>query len=134
MAIKQAVPLLRVADVDRSIKWYQAQLGFAGDPFPASPPFEFAILRHGPAELMLRRGAPPARPVRRPYDWDVYVRLEGSPFRELFALLTARGIVTRRLERMFYGLVEFEVTDPDGNVICLSQLLEEASDLPTPAG
>ena len=46
----------------------------------------------------------------------------------------ARGIVTRRLERMPYGLTEFEITDPDGYVICLSQLIEDASDLPTPAG
>jgi len=36
------------------------------------------------------------------------------------------------LERMPYGLAEFEITDPDGYVLCLSQLLEDASDLPTP--
>jgi len=62
----------------------------------------------------------------------VYLRLENSRFREVFAQFSARGIVTRRLERMFYGLPEFEITDPDGNVVCLSQLLEDASDLPTP--
>jgi hypothetical protein len=33
---------------------------------------------------------------------------------------------------MFYGLAEFEITDPDGYVVCLSQLLENAEDLPTP--
>jgi hypothetical protein len=66
------------------------------------------------------------------YDWDVYLRLEGSRFRELFEHFTKRGIVTRRLERMFYGLAEFEITDPDGYVICLSQLLEDASALVAP--
>ena len=132
MAIKQAVPLLRVADVARSIEWYRGTLGFVGDPFPATPPHEFAILRHGQAEMMVRRGTPPVRVKPGPYDWDVYLRLEGSRFRELFAQLCARGIVTQRLERMFYGLAEFEITDPDGYVICLSQLLEDASDLPTP--
>jgi hypothetical protein len=65
-------------------------------------------------------------------DWDVYLRLEGAPFRELFAELSRRGVVTRRLERMFYGLAEFEITDPDGYAICLSQALEDASDLPAP--
>jgi hypothetical protein len=35
---------------------------------------------------------------------------------------------------MFYGLAEFEIIDPDGYVICLSQFLEDASDLPTPTG
>ena len=63
----------------------------------------------------------------------MYLRLEGSRFRELFTQLSGRGIVTRRLERMFYGLAEFEITDPDGYVICLSQLLEDAGDLPTSA-
>jgi uncharacterized glyoxalase superfamily protein PhnB len=132
MPINQAIPLLRVTGVARSIDWYRAMLGFVGEPFPAQPPYEFAILRHGSTELMLRRGTPLVRPQPRPYDWDVYLRLEGSQFRELFAQLTKRGIVTRRLERMFYGLAEFEITDPDGYSICLSQLLENADDLPTP--
>ena len=133
MAINQAVPLLRVADVARTIEWYRGTLGFVGDPFPATPPHEFAILRHGQVELMVRRGSPPVRSNPRPYDWDVYLRLEGSRFREVFAQFNARGIVTRRLERMPYGLAEFEITDPDGYVLCLSQLLEEGGDLPTPA-
>jgi len=133
MPIKQAVPLLRVTDVARSIAWYRAYLGYVGDPFPPTPPHEFAILRHGQTELMLRRGTPPDRPQPKPYDWDVYLRLEASPLREVFAAFSAKGIVTRRLERMFYGLAEFEITDPDGYVICLSQELADADDLPTPA-
>jgi len=133
MPIMQAVPRLRVSDVARSIEWYRATLGFVGDPFPATPPHEFAILRAGRAELMLSCGSPNARPQPRQYDWDVYLRLEATSFRDLFAQLSARGIVNRRLERMFYGLSEFEIVDPDGYVLCLSQLLEEADDLPTPA-
>jgi len=82
---------------------------------------------------MLRRGTP-LLPKRRPYDWDVYLRREGIRFREIFAAFNERGLVTRRLERMPYGLAEFEITDPDGYILCLSQQLEEASDLPTPAG
>jgi len=133
MAIKLAVPVLRVADVARSIEWFRGTLAFVGDPFPATPPFEFAILRQGQIELMLRRGLPPVRSQPRQYDWDVYLRREGERFRDVFAAFSARGIVTRRLERMPYGLAEFDITDPDGYVICLSQMLEDASDLPTPA-
>ena len=133
MTIKQAIPVLRVADVARSLEWYRSTLGFAGDPFPPAPPHEFAILHNGQAELMLRRGAPPARARPKQYDWDVYLRLDGGDFRGLFAKCTAEGIVNRRLEQMFYGLAEFEIIDPDGYVICLSQLLDDASDLPTPA-
>ena len=133
MAITQAVPVLRVSDVTRAMEWYRTNLAFVGDPFPDKPPYQFAILRQGRTELMLRRGTPPFRSGHKPYDWDVYLRREGSQFREIFATFQARGIVTRRLERMVYGLAEFEITDPDGYVICLSQLLEDASDLPTPA-
>ena len=42
MAIKQAVPRLRVSDVELSIEWYRDTLGFVGDPFPASPPHNFS--------------------------------------------------------------------------------------------
>ncbi len=132
MAIKLAVPLLRVADVARSIKWYRETLGYIGDPFPETPPHEFAILRHGQTELMLRRGTPPVRPAPRQYDWDLYLRVENNRFREVYAQFNARGIITRRLERMPYGVAEFELTDPDGHVLCLSQLLEDMSDLPAP--
>jgi catechol 2,3-dioxygenase-like lactoylglutathione lyase family enzyme len=122
-----------VADVARSLDWYRSTLAFVGDPFPDTPPFEFAILRQGGVELMLRRGSPPVRTKPCQYDWDVYLRREGDGFREVFAAFSAQGIVTRRLERMLYGLAEFEITDPDGYVICLSQELDDASDLPTPA-
>ena len=49
----------------------------------------------------------------RQYDWDVYFRRQGSRFSEVYAAFSARGIVTRQLEQMFYGLAEFEITDPD---------------------
>src|SRR6185503_19380751 len=101
--------------------WYRETLALAGEPFPAKPPYEFAILRQGQVELMLRRGSPPARSNLSQYDCHAYLRREGERFREVFAAFSARGIVTRRLEQMPYGLAEFEITDPDGYVICLSQ-------------
>jgi glyoxalase/bleomycin resistance protein/dioxygenase superfamily protein len=133
MAIALLVPVLRVADVARSMQWYRETLALVGDPFPEKPPYEFAILRQGPVELMLRRGSPPFRPTPRQYDWDVYLRREGERLRDVFEAFRACGIVTRRLEQMPYGLAEFEITDPDGYVVCLSQQLEDASDLPRPA-
>ena len=129
MPITQAVPLFRVTDVARSMEWYRSiwpssAIRFLTSHLMNSPFCEMA--------RRLRRGTPPVRPGHRPYDWDVYLRREGSQFQEVFAAFNARGIATRRLERMFYGLAEFEITDPDGYVICLSQMLEDASDLPTP--
>lgn len=129
--VAATTPVLRVKDVAQSIAFYRDALGFVGDPFPEQPPHEFAILRQGKTEIMLRCGDP-SMPQRCPHDWDIYVRLEGGKIRELFAALSAKGSVTRRLERMFYGQAEFEITDPDGYGICIAEPLAEMSDLPTP--
>jgi uncharacterized glyoxalase superfamily protein PhnB len=132
MSITRITPVLRVPNVAKSIQWYHDMLGFCTDPFPDKPPYLFAILRHGDSEIMLRRGTPPTRPKPKKYDWDIYLRLDDMPFRELFAKLQKAGVVTRRMEQMFYGLAEFEITDPDGYVLCLAQSLEDPSDLPSP--
>jgi hypothetical protein len=133
MIVQKAVPVLRVADVGRSMAWYRDLLGFSADPFPAAPPYRFAILRQGPTELMLRLAPAPMRERPGPYQWDVYLRLQGEGFRELFTRLEGQGLVTRRLERMPYGLAEFEVTDPDGYALCLAHPFDEGQDLPTPS-
>jgi len=132
LSIVKAIPVLEVADVAVSMTWYREMLGFSADPFPETPPHQFAILRHGQTELMLRCGTSKARPGQRQYKWDVYLRLGGGQVRQLFAELTSRGVISRRLERMFYGLAEFEIKDPDGYVLCLAEELADSQDLPTP--
>jgi len=132
VSIKQIVPVLRVVDVARSISWYGEMLGFVGDPFPAAPPHEFAILRHDETELMLRRSETAQRARHRRYDWDVYLRIDGDIVK-MYGEMSERGVVSRRLERMFYGLAEFEVTDPDGYSVCVSAEAADAEDLPRPA-
>jgi uncharacterized glyoxalase superfamily protein PhnB len=132
LSIAKAVPVLEVADVAVSMNWYREMLGFSADLFPETSPPQFAILRHGQTELMLRCATSKARPGRRQYKWDVYLRLGRGQIRQLFAELTHRGVVSRRLERTFYGLAEFEIKDPDGYVLCLAEELEDSQDLPTP--
>jgi hypothetical protein len=86
-------------------------------------------LKRGPAELMLRRSAFGRLPTWE--DWDVRIPL-ASGQRELYARLSSLGVVVRRLERMPYCDAEFDVRDPDGYIICFSQMLEDSSDLPSP--
>jgi uncharacterized glyoxalase superfamily protein PhnB len=80
---------------------------------------------------MLRFGQP-KQTASCPHDWDLYIRLEGEGIRELFAHLAAKKVISRRLEQMFYGQAEFEITDPDGYGVCIAEPLAEMSDLPTP--
>lgn len=130
--IKSAIPVLEVADVAASIDWYGDMLGMNASPFPETPPYSFAILTRGHSEIMLQCGPPSAPRQPLPYRWNVYLRLSGQRLRDLYEQLTTKGVVTRRLERMFYGLAEFEIADPDGYVLCLSEALDEMDDLPTP--
>lgn len=52
--------------------------------------------------------------------------------RKLYSDLSERGIVYRRLERMFYWLAEFEIKDPDAYIFFLAEELADMADLPTP--
>lgn len=128
-AIARIVPLFRVPSVEVTAAWYRDELGFDVDPFPARPPYAFAILRLGAAEIMLRRSNVPPSPSRRG-DWDAYVRVQGNVLRELHRRLAARGHVVRGLERMPYGVVELEVRDPDGRHLCFGEDLADAADIP----
>ena len=66
-------------------------------------------------------------------DWDLRLPLKDG-LRELYARLQTLGVVTRSLERMPYCDSEFDIKDPDGYVICISQMLENASDIPYRVG
>ena len=134
MGVSLIVPVLKVKSVMDTINWYHEMLGFEADPFPEIPPFQFAILRKGCHEIMVRETALAIENYPQKYKWDLYIRLEETPFRELHAFLAAKNVVSRRLECMFYGMSEFEITDPDGYVICLGQFLEETDDSPSPEG
>jgi catechol 2,3-dioxygenase-like lactoylglutathione lyase family enzyme len=122
MRVAIVVPLFRVADVGRSIAWYREVLGFAAEPFPAEPPYEFAILRRGPAEIMGRRSAGGRPAPGGGGGWDAYVRMSGG-IHALYDALQQRMPIVRRLEIMEYGDTEFEIADPDGYVLCLSEVV-----------
>jgi catechol 2,3-dioxygenase-like lactoylglutathione lyase family enzyme len=131
--LQRAVPVLQVKDVARSIDWYVKLFGFEADPFPATPPFGFAMLRRDDAEIMLQcSDAPPALKSTTPADagWAVYLRTSGDDLLELAAAVRRVTPVRRGPERMFYGLVEFEVEDPDGYRVCVSGSLPASANVP----
>ncbi|MPZ48561.1 MAG: hypothetical protein GEU75_04480 [Dehalococcoidia bacterium] len=128
--VRQAVPLLRVADVERSMAWYAEMLGFEASPF-FEHPYVFAVLSNGHAEIMIKRGNGFRRGHLTADIWDVYLRLEGQRIREVYADLQAKGAdIARTLMQMPYNDCEFDVRDPDGYVLCLSERLADPSGIP----
>jgi len=129
----RAVPVLQVSDVGRSIDWYVATFGFEADPFPPKPPYGFAILRRDSTEMMLQHvDQRPPSPSSDTCEegWAVYLRIAGDGLLDLAKSVRRSAPLVRGPERMFYGLVEFEVLDPDGHRICVSGAVPGDADVP----
>ena len=112
-----------VADISATIRWYEEQLGFIGDPFPSSEPYVFAILRRDHVEIMLQRIKGYQKPDlyrSRPGGvWDAYIKVEG--LKDLYESVREEATIVQPLRRQPYGNWEFEVKDPNGYVLVFSE-------------
>lgn len=124
---QSATPCFPVADVGVTIRWYEAELGFVGDPFPQHEPFVFGILRRDQVEIMLQRVAGYRKPDL--YElrngggvWDAYFRISG--IKELYETVRPRLEIKKPLRRQPYGLSEFEVMDPNGYILVFSESID----------
>lgn len=119
--IRAAVPVFRVENVARSLTWYRDVLGFQASPFPAAPPYDFAILTQGEAELMLRRADAASRRRAKHDGCDAYFRLAGHRICELYDRLRGHATVRRELHRAPNGEMEFDLEDCDGYVLTFTE-------------
>jgi uncharacterized glyoxalase superfamily protein PhnB len=112
-----------VADIGATVRWYEEQLGFIGDPFPPSGPYVFAILRRDNIEIMLQRVEGYEKPdLYRSRDggvWDAYIRVEGV--KDLYESVREEATIVQPLRKQPYGNWEFEVKDPNGYVLVFSE-------------
>lgn len=112
-----------VADVSSTIRWYEEQLGFIGDPFPSVEPYVFAILRRDDVEIFLQRidgyEKPDLYGSRRGGVWDAYISVEGV--RDLYDSVREEATIVQPLRQQPYGNWEFEVKDPNGYVLVFSE-------------
>ena len=112
-----------VADISATIRWYEEQLGFIGDPFPSSEPYVFAILRRDDVEIMLQRidgyEKPDIYRSRSGGVWDAYIRVEGV--KDLYESVREEATIVQPLRKQPYGNWEFEVKDPNGYVLVFSE-------------
>lgn len=116
--LQPAVPILFVRDVSASAAFYEAKLGFGIDFLHGEPPFYGSVSR-GDACLHLRC-------VERPNFAELAARevslilatIEVSDVHPLFAELAGRGAEIAQVPtRQPWGGTDFQVRDPDGNVI-----------------
>lgn len=128
---KKITPNLIVADMDKSLKFYRDVLGFSmSQTVPDKPPFIFAWMRRGDAEIFLNQHMPPqpgqpdlfaGRPIGGTL--SMYLPLEG--IEELLKTVQGNSVkIAVPLHKEFYGMKEFAVFDPDGYLIIFAERAE----------
>ena len=122
------VPLLMCSDVQASIPFYTDVLGFQvtdrDDDVGATG---FAALANGRARVMLASGTyvPEAQKVDGQYPQsNHYFYVEDAE--ALRQAVIDRGWQATECVKRFYGLLEFEVIDPDGHILLFGQDLQNA--------
>jgi catechol 2,3-dioxygenase-like lactoylglutathione lyase family enzyme len=116
--LKKVTPILLVRDVKTCAAFFQQKLGFDIDFLHGLPPFYGAVSRDG-VGLHLRY-------VQRPFFAQAAVHekslicasIEVSNVQGLFAEFKAQGVeFAQTLTKQAWGGTDFQVRDPDGNVI-----------------
>jgi lactoylglutathione lyase len=125
-SFKKLTPNLLVANVERSLAFYENVLGFErGFTVPEQSPFVFASVTGGPVEIFFNDAAGaikeyPAfggKPIGA--TGTMYIEVEGVD--ALHDRLKATVPIVMPLVKQFYGMREFAIEDPDGYVITFAE-------------
>ena len=115
-----SVPVLRVRDVRATAAWYRKHLGFTAATFPDRAPHDFAILGRDSVQMLVRRSDEPGWRGSVPHSgWDLYIWVDGADFDGIEAAAKRGAAIVRPRRTMGAHIVEIEVRDPDGYVICI---------------
>jgi uncharacterized glyoxalase superfamily protein PhnB len=116
--LKKVIPILFVRDVKTGATFFREKLGFEIDFLHGAPPFYGAVSRDG-VRLHLRF-------VQRPYFAQaatqekslILASIEVTNVQQLFEEFKVRGVeFAQKLKKQAWGGTDFQVRDPDGNVI-----------------
>lgn len=117
LALRSLVPMAHVADVGRSIQFYEL-LGFEiKNTVENGSQLQWAWLQNGGADLMLARSARPMNPEAQDVLFYIYVP-DVKAYREE---LESKGVKAGPIKHPFYSpRGEFRMDDPDGYALFVS--------------
>jgi len=121
-------PNLVVADVGRSLTFYEQVLGFSrGLTVPEQPPLVFASVTSGAIEIFLNDRADVVKnhpaladKVNPSAGGQMFIEMP-SGIDEWWQAVKDRATVIMPIVTQWYGMREFAVADPDGYVITFAQ-------------
>ena len=118
LAIVSAKPVLYVADVDASARFYRDRLGFRIDFVHGDPPFYGSVSREGTTLHLKAVDEPVFVPGAAQREGLIMAFIDAPNVRELYAeYLAADAEIAQKLTKQAWGGTDFIVRDPDGNAI-----------------
>ncbi|WP_416897201.1 MAG: VOC family protein [Minwuia sp.] len=118
----RSMTVLQVADLQRSLDFYTGRLGFSSHGSWGDPPC-FAIVQRGAVTFALDETRETGAPVPGNQYWAAYLYVTGV--RDLLESFRKAGVpIERELEETPYGLLDFDIRDPDGHVIAFGEDLQ----------
>jgi lactoylglutathione lyase len=129
VVFKKHTPNLVVADVARSLTFYRDLLGFSViATVPEEAPYVFTLLQRDGLDLFLNDAAAvrhePGNTAAHVGKSGVSLYFDVEGIHALLESLKDRGTIVAPLERKFYGVTEFSVTDPDGYLVTFAERLD----------
>lgn len=121
------MPILKVKDVEASARFYVDGLGFnlAGtwQSEDGIPNFAIVVLDH------ITIGLTFSEAINSDVSWSAYLYVEDI---EVYSdQISGNGVkISRLLVEQPYGCKDFEIEDPDGNILCFGQDLSPGADGP----
>ena len=110
----RCMPVLQVADVERSERFYCEKLGFRSHGSWGEGP-DFCIVQRGRVTLALDQSQDGGDIPTNQY-WAAYVYVEDAD--ALCREVAGKGVdIVRGPEDMPYGLRDFDIRDPDGHIL-----------------
>jgi uncharacterized glyoxalase superfamily protein PhnB len=116
--LKSMTPILFVRDVPKSAAFFQSMLGFAIDFLHGAPPFYGSVSRDGVCIHLRCVEQPNFAELAAREASLILATIEVSDLPRLFEEFAARGApFAQPPTRQPWGGTDFQVRDPDGNVI-----------------
>jgi catechol 2,3-dioxygenase-like lactoylglutathione lyase family enzyme len=120
------IPSFPVADINRSVEFYQHVLGFQLVRITGKDDVTRAFLRAGQLRIVLRSISGETSPDYRQQSMEdrIMLHIPIVDVRKLYQRILGRVPLVRDLEPRLFGLVEFTIEDVDGILLTFSELKE----------